>query len=111
MNLKSLIIATVLSSQAQVMAKDIDPILRSSDFTHAEEIAKQGASIVRLNLTQTGIDKIEQLSKVHVKDKITFEVNGKFFAFKLREPFKGDSIEVGPYSHKAAQKMVDELTG
>lgn len=113
MNLKSLLIATILSSQTQtssVFAHEVDPILRSSDFTHAEEVARHGSSVLRLNLTQTGIDKIEILKQAQLKKKITFEVNGKFFAFKMRESILGDQIEVGPFSHKVARKIAEELS-
>jgi len=113
MNLKSLIIATLItyeSHAAGVLPSDIDPILRSSDFTHAEEVTKQGTSILRLNLTQTGIDKIEILKKVQVKEKLTMEVKGKFYAFKLRESIVGDQIDIGPFSPKIAHKIAEELS-
>lgn len=112
MNLKSLIIATLISSQTQtshLVTHEVDPILRSSDFTDAEKVARHGSSVLRLNLTQTGIDKIEILKRAQVRKKITFEVNGKFYAFKMRKSVIGDQIEVGPFSHKVAQKIAEEL--
>lgn len=113
MNLKSLIIATLLSTSGQsngVSASEVDPILRSTDFTHAEKINRHGSSVLRLNLTQTGIDKLEILKKIEARKKITFEVNGKFFAFKVRESTLSDQIEVGPFSHKEAVKIAEALT-
>lgn len=112
MNLKSLILATLVSASGQsygMMADDVDPILRSSDFTHAEKINRHGSSVLRLNLTQTGIDKIEILKKIEARKKLTFEVNGKFFAFKVRDLNRGDQIEVGPFGHKEAVKIAEAL--
>lgn len=111
MNLKSLILATLLSTTAQsepLMAFELDPILRSSDFTHAEKISRHGSSVLRLNLTQTGINKLEILKQVEARKKVTFEVNGKFFAFKVRDALE-DQIEVGPFSHKEATKIAEAL--
>lgn len=112
MNLRSLIIATLISTSSHsnsIMAHEVDPILRSSDFTHAEKINRHGSSVLRLNLTQTGIDKIEILKKIEARKKLTFEVNGKFFAFKVRDLVREDQIEVGPFSHKEAVKIAEAL--
>jgi hypothetical protein len=112
MKLKSLIIATLISSQghtAQINSGEVDPILRSSDFTGTEKIARQGSAVLRLNLTQTGIDKLDVLKKVQAKQKVTFEVNGKFFALKVRDFHYKDQLEVGPFSPKEAEKIAEEL--
>lgn len=120
MNFKSLFLATVLTSQTEtVFAHEAPPgpdqnhdkIFRKSDYTHAERVNRHGATTIRLNLTQSGLDKLEAMGNFTLPTKLTIEVKGKFYAFKTRSSIiGGDEIEVGPFSHREAIKIARELT-
>lgn len=103
MNLKSLFIATIISSQTEAA-------LSPNDYTHVEKVQRQGKTAIRINLTQSGLDKIEAQGNFHLPNKLTFEVRGKFYSFKARSSVIGDEIEVGPFSQKEASKIARELT-
>lgn len=115
MNFKSLFLATVITSQTEtVFAHEAPPgadkVFRKGDFTHAERVNRHGATTIKINLTQTGLDKLETMGKFTLPTKLTIEVKGKFYAFKTRSSVIGDEIEVGPFSHREAIKIAKELT-
>lgn len=116
MNFKSLFIATVISSRTETAfthdaAPVNDKVFRKSDYTHAERVNRHGATTIRLNLTQSGLDKIESLGAFTLPTKLTIEVQGKFYAFKTRSAtLAGDEIEVGPFSPREALKLAKELS-
>jgi hypothetical protein len=115
MNFKSLFIATVISSQTETAfthetAPVNDKVFRKNDYTHAERVNRHGATTIRLNLTQSGLDKIESMGSFTLPTKLTIEVKGKFYAFKTRSSLAADEIEVGPFSHREAIKLAKELT-
>lgn len=114
MNFKSLFLATVLTSQTETVfahEPENDTIFRKTDYTHAERVNRHGATTIKLNLTQSGLDKLEAMGSFTLPTKLTIEVQGKFYAFKTRSSLiAGDEIEVGPFSHREAIKIAKELT-
>jgi hypothetical protein len=118
MNFKNIFIATVLTSQTETVfsheappgvSETSDKVFRKHDFTHAERVNRHGATTIRINLTQSGLDKLEEKGTFTLPTKLTIEVKGKFYAFKTRSTVMGDEIEVGPFSHREAIKIAKEL--
>lgn len=106
MNLKTIVITSLLlTNAAHAKGNKKSPIFEKSDFTHAEEINKNGQSVLSVDLTPEGLEKIASLNKNGVGKKIPFKINDKIFRFKLKEAIKGDQMIIGPFSFSEAKKI------
>lgn len=106
MNLKSIVIAGMLIGNT-LQAKDVKqlPILEKNDFTHAQEITQQGKTVLSVELTPTGTEKMKTVNQKGPGKKIRFKIGKSVFRFKLREKITEDKLIIGPFSLSEAIKI------
>lgn len=106
MNLKSIVIAGILLGNT-LQAKEVKqlPILEKSDFTHAQEITQLGKTVLSVELTHSGSEKMKTVNQNGLGKKIRFKIGKSVFRFKLREKITGDNLVIGPFSHSEALKI------
>lgn len=110
MNLRSFSIALLISAVplfATAQASDIK--LNKGDFRSAEQVSRNGETIVRVQLSKSGKAKFKKLNAKFVNEKVQTEVAGVASNFKLREPIQGSSLEMGPYAAEDAAKVTSEI--
>ena len=83
--------------------------LNNGDFIAAETVSQDGETIIKIKLSKSGKAKFKKLNESSVNKEIHAEVAGVVSDFKLREPIKGDNLQMGPYSAAEAQKIVAEI--
>lgn len=110
MNLKSIVIAGMLLGTS-VSAKELRPlpILEKEDFTHAREIKRMGKSVLRVDLTPSGVDKITAISEKGLGEKIRFKIGKNIYHFKLNKKITDDQLLLGPFSSSQALKIEHEI--
>ncbi|MGZ3743966.1 MAG: hypothetical protein ACXWRE_09075 [Pseudobdellovibrionaceae bacterium] len=111
MNLRLFTIAFLLALLPFKMsfAHDSKSTLTKADFSHAEESIKDGKSLVELDLSQNGMEKVKHLNQSQVGKKVSLVLAGKEHSLTLRVPIADDKIQAGPFTHSEAQKIVDEI--
>ncbi len=110
MNLKSIVIAgMLLGNSLQANEHKALPILERDDFTSAQEITKHGKSVLSIELTPTGVEKIKAITQKGLGEKIRFKIGESFYRFKLKEKIIEDQIIIGPFSHSEALKIEREI--
>jgi hypothetical protein len=82
---------------------------KRSDFSHAQETVKNGRSLIQFNLSEEGKNKVKTFNKTEINKNITLDINGKVHDFTLRQAITGDKIEVGPFNHVEAKKIVEDV--
>jgi hypothetical protein len=110
MNLKSFVIAGMLLGSS-LQAKELKqlPILEKNDFTHANELTQLGKSVLSVELTQSGEEKVKLMNQNGLGKKIRFKIGKNIYRFKLREKITGDKLIIGPFSHSEAMKIEREI--
>lgn len=110
MNLKSIAIIGLLIGSS-IDAKELKqvPILSSTDFTHVEEVTKKGKSVLKVELTLSGAEKLNSINQKGLGEKIRLKVGKKMFHFKLNEKITGDKLILGPFSRSEALKIKKEI--
>ncbi|MGZ3790352.1 MAG: hypothetical protein ACXVLQ_17600 [Bacteriovorax sp.] len=110
MNLKSIFIAGMLLGNS-LQAKEFKrlPYLEKEDFTHAKEMTKQGKSVLSIELTPTGVEKVNTINQKGLGEKIRFKIGESVYRFKLREKIVGDQLVIGPFSRSRALKIEREI--
>lgn len=110
MSLKSIVIAgMLLGNSLQAKEQRSLPFLGKDDFTHAQEITKHGKSVLSIDLTPTGVEKIETINQKGLGEKIRFKIGENIYRFKLKEKIVGDQLVIGPFSHSEAMKIEREI--
>lgn len=109
MNLRLFSIALLISALPSLSWADPAISLNKEDFVAAEKISRDGEVIVSVKLSKSGKAKFKKLNRQAVSKEIHAEIAGVSSDFKLREPIKGDGLEMGPYSAGDAQKVVSEI--
>ncbi len=109
MNLR-LFSATLLISALPLAASARSALeLRPADFTAAKKVSRNGESIVRVKLSKSGKAKIKRLNQNAVGQEVHSEIGGVVTNFTLREPIKGNGLEIGPYSEEDAERVVADI--
>jgi hypothetical protein len=102
MNLRSFSAMLLVSALPFLaLAESAGFALDKGDFVSAEKILKNGETIVSVKLSKSGKAKFRKLNQASGDKMIHADVGGVESDFKLREPIKGDSLEMGPYSAAA----------
>jgi hypothetical protein len=109
MNLRLFTIALLISALPSISSATPAISLDKGDFIAAEKLSKDGETIVSVTLSKSGKAKFKKLNEQSVDKEIHSEIAGVTADFKLREPIKGDALEMGPYSNDQAQKVVAEI--
>jgi hypothetical protein len=109
MNLRLFTIALLVSALPSLPSAAGTISLDKGDFIAAEKISRDGETIVSVKLSKSGKAKLKKLNKHSVNQEVHSEIAGVSSDFKLREPVKGDGLEMGPYSTDDAQKIVFEI--
>lgn len=112
MNLRHFTLALLISALPQVHATETAAIkLDKGDFLSAEQITRDGETLVRVRLSKSGKAKIRKLSRSAMGSEIRIEVGGVSKHFKLKVPIEGDDLEMGPYNQAGASKVVKTVNG
>jgi hypothetical protein len=102
--------ALLISAHPLLAAADSSAItLNSGDFVSAQKITRDGETLVNVKLSKSGKAKFKKLNKQAVDKEIDAEIADVSTHFKLKEPIKGDELEMGPYSTNQADKVVTEV--
>ncbi len=109
MNLRLFSIAILISALPSLSSANQRLTLDKGDFIAAERISRNGDTLVSFKLSKSGKAKFKKVSKSSVNEEVHTEIAGVTSDFKLREPIKGDELEMGPYSADEAQKVVREV--
>lgn len=109
MNLRLFSIALLLTIQPIIASAGSTRSLGKKDFVSAQESTKDGKTIVSAKLSELGKSKFKKLNETAIDKEVHSEIAGVLSDFKLREPIKGDSLEMGPYSAEEARKVVTEI--
>lgn len=83
--------------------------LNEADFISAKRITRNGGALVSVKLSKSGKAKLRKLNKEAVGKDVHSEIAGVDTGFTLREPIKGDGLEMGPYSESDAAKVVSAI--
>jgi hypothetical protein len=86
-----------------------DVTLEKGDFTRATKISKDGETVVSAKLSKSGKSKLRKLNAASVGRNVHAEIGGVTSDFRLREPIKGDGIEMGPYPAADAAKVINSI--
>jgi hypothetical protein len=113
-NLSQYSIAFLISALPTLALADASISLNKGDFIAAEKLSSNGETVVRLKLSKSGKAKFKKLNQHAVNSAtdqpdVHSEIAGVKADFKLREPIKGDDLQMGPYSNAAAEKVVSEI--
>ena len=110
MNLKSIVIAGMIMGNS-LHARELKqiPILEKNDFSDAREITKMGKSVLSIDLTPSGILKLQTMNPKGLGDKIRLKIGKNIFRFKLKEQVAGEQVIIGPFSHSEAIKIKREI--
>jgi hypothetical protein len=110
MNLRLFSIALLVSALPQMaMAESAGVSFNAGDFISAQRIEKVGDTPIRVKLSKSGKAKLKKLNETSVNKKIHAEIAGVSTDFELREPIKGDGLEMGPYSDEQAKRVLAEI--
>ena len=109
MNLRLFSIAILISALPMLASADAAISLNKGDFIAAERVSKDGETIVSVKLSKSGKAKFKKLNENSVDKEVHTEIAGISSNFKLREPIKGDGLEMGPYTAEEAQKVIAEI--
>jgi hypothetical protein len=83
--------------------------LTKEDFVAAQKISREGENIISVKLSKSGRAKMKKLNLVPGAPNVHSNIGGVKADMKLKEPIKGDSLEMGPYSTSEAEKIVYEI--
>ena len=107
MNLRLFSIAVLISALPMVVQAQASAVsLNKGDFIAAERQSKNGETVVSVKLSKSGKAKFKKLNSQSVDKAVHSEIAGVSSDFKLREPIKGDDLQMGPYSDGDAAKIV-----
>lgn len=109
MNLRHFSIALLISAIPLLATADAGISLNKGDFVAAEKISRNGEAIISVKLSKSGKAKLKRWNERAVNKEIHIDIGGVVSDFKLKEPIKGDRLEIGPYSAEAAQRVVSEI--
>jgi hypothetical protein len=82
-----------------------DVLLEKADFVSAKEIKRGSNIVIQGRLSDSGLKKIKS-DRVQA---VQLRIAGVDRVLKLRGSIAGDSIEGGPFTHKIAEKIVEEI--
>ena len=107
MNLRQFSVAVLISALPLVaMAESAAISLDKGDFIAAERVSKNGETVVSVKLSKSGKAKFKKLNAQSVDKEVHSDIAGVTSDFKLREPIKGDDLQMGPYSAGDAARVV-----
>jgi hypothetical protein len=109
MNLRLFSIAMLISALPTLSLAQSGISLSKEDFKAAEKISREGKSIVSVKLSKSGKAKFRKLNESSINEAVHAEVAGVSSDFKLKEPIKGDDLEMGPYSADDANKVISAI--
>lgn len=101
------LLTSTLPIVASAGAREVS--LNRGDFISAKPISKNGETVVSLKLSKSGKAKFRKLNQQQVDKKVHAEIAGVESNFVLREPIRGNSLEMGPYSQEDAEKVVEAI--
>jgi hypothetical protein len=110
MNLRHFTLALLVSALPLVQsAQAADIKLNKGDFLSAEKIEQSGEVVLSVKLSKSGKAKFKKLNKTQVNQEVESSIAGVENHFKLREPIRGDKLQIGPFSASEAEKVFIEI--
>lgn len=109
MNLRLYSIALLISAIPQLAMAGPDVTLSKEDFLAAERVTPEGDTVLKVKLSKSGKAKFNKLNQHSVNKEVHANIGGITSDFKLREPIKADELQMGPYSAKDADRVVNEI--
>jgi hypothetical protein len=109
MNLRLYSVALLISAIPALASADPAISLNRGDFVAAEKVTKDGETVLSVKLSKSGKAKFKKFNQESVNKLIHSEIAGVKSDFKLREPIKGDTLQMGPYSTEEAGKVADQI--
>ncbi len=109
MNLRLFSIALLISALPAGVYADPSIHLNKGDFIAAEKVSKDGETVLAVKLSKSGKAKLRKVKKQRAQKVVLSDIAGVASTFTLREPIKGDGLEIGPYSSEDAQKVASEI--
>jgi hypothetical protein len=103
--------ALLLLSALPLLAYGGGLSLDRADFTSAKTVQREGRTLVRVKLSKAGKAKLRKLNKNAVGEPVHAEIAGVATDFRLREPIRGEGLEMGPYEGGDAAKVVSAING
>ncbi|MGZ3656999.1 MAG: hypothetical protein ACXVB9_08030 [Bdellovibrionota bacterium] len=109
MNLRIFTFALLVSGLPLVAHAGSGVLLGKGDFKSALKIDHNGELLVSVKLSKSGKSKIRKLNETSVGSEVQAEIGGVTTHFKLREPIRGNGLEMGPYSAADAAAVVSAI--
>jgi hypothetical protein len=110
MNLRTFSFVLLASALPLLAAAEAAGVtLDKADFLSARRITRRGEAIVGVKLSKSGKAKLRKLNGSSVNREVRSEIAGVAKEFVLREPIRGDGLEMGPYSVSDADKVVSAI--
>jgi len=106
MNLKMYSLALLISAVPHFALAGPAISLNRGDFIIAERVTDFGDTVLKVKLSKSGKAKFKKLNRQALNKDVHTEVAGVTSDFTLREPIRGDGIEIGPYSADDATRVV-----
>lgn len=109
MNLRLYSIALLISAIPHFALAGAELSLNKEDFTAAERVSPSGETIIKVKLSKSGKAKFKKLNLQSVGREVHAEIAGVTSDFKLKQPIKGDGLEMGPYASEEADRVIAEI--
>lgn len=110
MNIRLFSIALLVSALPLLASAELPAVsLNKGDFLSAERISRDRGTFVNVKLSKSGKAKFKKLNRNSINKEVHSEIAGVLSDFTLKEPIKGDRLEMGPYFSDDAEKVVDEV--
>jgi hypothetical protein len=81
--------------------------LNKGDFLSAERLSRNGETIVSVKLSKSGKAKVKKLKAE--KGSVHVDLAGVSKDLQMKEPIRGDGLEMGPYGRLEAQKVIAQI--
>lgn len=111
MNAKLFSIALMVSALPLLsLAKSAGVTLDRGDFVAAEKVSDEGETVLNVRLSKSGKAKLKKVShQLPAHEMVELRLGEVSKQLRLREPIKGNSIQVGPLSEAQADKILRDF--
>jgi preprotein translocase subunit SecD len=110
MNIRNYSIALLISAlPVSINASQLTEF-NHSDFKAVERTHPDGETTLKIKLSKSGKAKVKKYNADHVGEKVKFQFSSTTSELTLREPIRGDSIEIGPFSEDTASAIETDFS-
>jgi preprotein translocase subunit SecD len=84
--------------------------LNASDFQHATVVIQDGHTVVKLSLSNPGVNQLRDYSANHVGEKLAISVDNKVIAApEIREPLQDGAFEITGLTQSQATQLAHSI--